>query len=167
MTQISKFVTGFILGYVILSSLIMLPPIKAAEEQKYFFEFTFISDPANIDAVEIMKKGWEAIGIKVNVVTMEYTTLTSRFQFKDTFAGATYAEKGYDLAFTGWGMGAEPDLSPYFYTESQPGKSAPSNNGMLYSNGAVDKLIETSLVTTDPVKRAEIIKKICVILNDE
>jgi ABC-type transport system substrate-binding protein len=164
-----KFIIGFLLGFVIISSLLAMtmPPIKAAEEKKYFFEFTFISDPANIDAVEIMKKGWEEIGIKVNVVTMEYTTLTSRFQFKDTFIGATYAEKGYDLAFTGWGMGAEPDLYPYYHTESQPGKSAASNNGMLYSNGAVDKLCEQALVTTDPVKRAELIKNIELIVHDE
>jgi ABC-type transport system substrate-binding protein len=141
--------------------------VKAAEEKKYFFEITFIADPGNIDAVEIMKSGWESIGIKVNIVTMEFTTLYARYRFADSFPGATYAEKGYDIALTGWPSPPDPDTTDYYYTEAQIGRSAASQNSMMYSNGEVDKLLEAGVKTTNVAERVKIYQRIEAIIHEE
>ena len=143
-----------------------MPSVAAQEEKKYFFEITYIGDPANIDAMEIIKKGWEDIGIKVNIITMEWTTMWSHANFRESFPGATWDEGGYDMAFTGIGMGKWPNLYVSYHTDAQPGRKG-GRNVALYSNGEVDKLTEEILKTTDDAARAEIVKRVEEIVHDE
>ena len=120
-----------ILGMLISSTLFLLP--VAAQQDKYFFEVTMMLDPGNIDAVEIMASGWEEIGIKVNLVSLEFSSMYSKYMFRESFAGATYAEGGYDLCLTGGVYAQEPDSLSAYHSDSRLGIGQfPNYNMMLY-----------------------------------
>jgi len=153
---------------LMISSAFMMKQISAQEEQKYFFEINIMLDAANIDAVEIMKNGWEQIGIKTNVVSMEWSTLYSKYMFRESFPGATYDEGGYDVCLTGGVYAQDPDSLSAYHTHSRLGIGKfPNYNMMMYSNGEVDDLEDEGLVELDRDNRIEIYRRIEEIIHEE
>jgi len=161
--------TVFVFSMVLLlvSPFLLSQYAAAQEEKRYFFRITLILDPGNIDAAEIMAKGWRAIGIDVNVVTMEFTTMMARYRFQGGALGSTYSDGGYDVALTGGTHGRDPDLTMRYHTDSQMGRKTANYNCALYSNGEVDRLLEEGLKYVDPAKRLPIYHRIQEILHDE
>lgn len=138
------------------------------QDDPYFFEVTIMLDPANIDAVEIMKSGWEQIGIKVNVVSMEFSSMYSKYMFRESFAGATYDEGGYDICLTGGVYAEDPDAFSSYHTDSRLGVGRyPNYNMMMYSNGEVDRLLEEGLMSVDRDERIPMYRRIEEIIHEE
>jgi ABC-type transport system substrate-binding protein len=138
-----------------------------AQEEEYFFEITMMLDPANIDAAEIMKRGWEEIGIKTNVVTLEFSTMLNRYLYGESFPGATYDEGGLDIALTGWGTYI-PDSFGNYHSHSRIGIGKfPNYNMMMFAHGEVDDLLEEGLKTLDRDESIEIYRRVEEIVNDE
>jgi ABC-type transport system substrate-binding protein len=129
----------------LISLMMTATAIEFAQPQQTdnsFFEITIMLDPANIDAVEIMKSGWEQIGIKVNVVSMEFSSMFSKYMFRESFAGATYEDGGYDICLTGGVYAEDPDSFSAYHSDSRLGIGRyPNYNMMMYSNGEVDRLL--------------------------
>ena len=145
--------------------------IQMAQPQqtdKSFFEITIMLDAANIDAVEIMKSGWEQIGIKVNVVSMEFSSMYSKYMFRESFAGATYDEGGYDICLTGGVYAEDPDSFSAYHSDSRLGIGRyPNYNMMMYSNGEVDRLLEEGLKAVDRDVRIPIYRRIEEVIHEE
>jgi ABC-type transport system substrate-binding protein len=153
---------------MLISSTLFLLPATAQQEDKYFFEITMMLDPGNIDAVEIMASGWEKIGIKVKLVSLEFSSMYSKYMFRESFAGATYAEGGYDLCLTGGVYAQEPDSLSAYHSDSRLGIGQfPNYNMMLYSNGEVDRLLEQGLVTIEREDRIPLYRRVEEIIHEE
>jgi len=155
----------------LITMMISVTLVQVAQPQqtdKYFFEITIMLDAANIDAVEIMKSGWEQIGIKVNVVSMEFSSMFSKYMFRESFAGATYDEGGYDICLTGGVYAEDPDSFSAYHSDSRLGVGRfPNYNMMMYSNGEVDRLLEEGLTTVNRDDRIPLYRQIEEIIHEE
>jgi ABC-type transport system substrate-binding protein len=151
--------------------MVMASLIQVAQPQQtdnYFFEITIMLDPANIDAVEIMKSGWEQIGIKVDVVSMEFSSMFSKYMFRESFAGATYDEGGYDICLTGGVYAEDPDSNSAYHSDSRLGVGRyPNYNMMMFSDGEVDRLCEEGLESVDREERIPLYRRIEEIIHEE
>jgi ABC-type transport system substrate-binding protein len=157
--------------FALVGMLIAALYIQVAQPQttdKYFFEITIMLDAANIDAVEIMKNGWEQIGVKVNVVSMEFSSMFSKYMFRESFAGATYDEGGYDICLTGGVYAEDPDSFSAYHSDSRLGVGRfPNYNMMMFTNGDVDRLLEDGLQSVDRDERIPIYRQIEEIIHEE
>ncbi len=152
MRKTFKKLSLFALVGMLLGALLIQVAQPQQQSDKYFFEITILLDAGNIDAVEIMKDGWEKIGIKVNVVSMEFSSMFSKYMFRESFAGATYDEGGYDIALTGGVYAEDPDSFNAYHSDSRLGVGRfPNYNMMMFSNGDVDRLLEEGLTTIEEV----------------
>jgi ABC-type transport system substrate-binding protein len=154
-----------LVALLMTSTVVVFPGL--AKEENYFFEITMMLDPANIDAAEIMKRGWEEIGIKVNIVTLEFSTMLNRYLYGESYPGATYDEGGLDIALTGWGT-MIPDSYGNYHSHSRIGIGKfPNYNMMMFAHGEVDDLLEEGLKTLDRDKSIKIYRRVEEIVNDE
>lgn len=152
----------------LLMAALFVQVAQSQESDKYFFEITIMLDAGNIDAVEIMKNGWEQLGIKVNVVSMEFSSMYSKYMFRESFAGATYDEGGYDIALTGGVYAEDPDSFSAYHSDSRLGVGRfPNYNMMMFTNGDVDRLLEEGLTTVDRDARIPLYREIEEIISEE
>ena len=169
MIQMKKSIINRILVCSLIGLMVTAATVQfgKAQDEDYFFEITMMLDPANIDAAEIMKRGWEDIGIKVNVVTLEFSTMLNRYLYGESFPGATYDEGGLDIALTGWGTYI-PDSFGNYHSHSRIGIGKfPNYNMMMFAHGEVDDLLEEGLKTLDRDDSIDIYRRVEEIVNDE
>lgn len=143
-------------------SLNSLGEVKAKDlpKERLVPEITFINcspgyDPKKYEAVNLFTKNWEQLGLKVNMVTLEFAALFDRLQQKTD----------WDAFVTGWTARAEridPDvLLSLLLTSGGP------NNLMRYSNPEVDRLLVMQRQETDVKKRKDAVFKIQEIVSRE
>jgi peptide/nickel transport system substrate-binding protein len=121
------------------------------------FEFTLVTNsgnPRRADAVQIIQQDLAKIGVKANLESREPVTFF-----------ADLRKKKFEAALAGWSAGLFPDPSDIWQT---PDAQHPRLfNFTSYSNAEADKLINQGLHTADPVKEAEIWKKVQKIIYED
>ena len=93
------------------------------------------------------------IGITIDLETMEFATLISILQ-------DTSDPTRFDFALTGYGMGADPDVSTLVM-------SGAANNYSSYSGDKIDELCTTALHTADEAERAAVYKDLAIEVSKE
>ncbi|MGV3606897.1 MAG: peptide-binding protein [Planctomycetaceae bacterium] len=118
---------------------------KKINGKKTDFEFTILvtNRQERIDVCKLLAESLEKVGIKCNVLPLEFTVVVDRL-----------FQHNFDAAFGGWGSGADP------YTTENIFKTGEERNYGQYSNPEVDKLFEQGLKEFDESKRAAIYAKI-------
>jgi ABC-type transport system substrate-binding protein len=141
--------------------------VVGQEEKKYFFTINFMGWSGGLDVCDIIMNGWDEIGIRTELIIVDWSAKYARYTFADVPPGSTYEEGGNDICTSGWPSSPDPDTYSYYHTEAQTGRSAAASNSMMYSNGEVDRLLEAGVRTSDVSERIEIYQKIENIIHDE
>lgn len=102
--------------------------------------------PDLAQTAEMLKKQWEAVGVKVNIETLDATDVQQNY----------IRPREYEALLFGQMLGVEPD--PYAFWSSSQTRD-PGLNLALYSNQNVDKILEKIRQETDSEKRAELYKE--------
>jgi peptide/nickel transport system substrate-binding protein len=125
---------------------------KTINGKKVPFEFTVLvsSKQDRIDICTLLKQSLDQIGIKCDVKPLEFTVLIEKMTKHD-----------FQAAFGGWGTGTDPDTSDNIWGTGQ------DRNYGQYSNPEVDKLFIAGRHEFDPEKRAEIYRKIHLLLYED
>ncbi len=125
---------------------------KTINGKKVPFEFTVLvsSKQDRIDICTLLKQSLDQIGIKCDVKPLEFTVLIEKMTKHD-----------FQAAFGGWGTGTDPDTSDNIWGTGQ------DRNYGQYSNPEVDKLFVEGRHEFDPEKRAEIYRKIHLLLYED
>jgi len=125
---------------------------KTINGKKVPFSFTVLvsSKQDRIDICTLLKQSLDQIGIKCDVKPLEFTVLIDKMTKHD-----------FQAAFGGWGTGTDPDTSDNIWGTGQ------ERNYGQYSNPEVDKLFIAGRHEFDPEKRAEIYRKIHLLLYDD
>ncbi|MEJ2479981.1 MAG: ABC transporter substrate-binding protein [Acidihalobacter sp.] len=98
------------------------------------------------------------VGIKVKIETFEWNTFLSKVN-----AGL---KGNVGMAEMAW-MTNSPDTLPFLALRTQAWPSKGGFNSGYYSNPEVDKLLEEARSTSDQAKRAELYKKMQVIVHND
>lgn len=112
---------------------------------------THSEDPNRIQTIEYLQNEFEKNGIKVEVLTNEWSTFS-----------ANMMEGKFDIALLGWLNLFDPDKATFnqFYSESG------SNYGK-YANAKVDELLVAGRASLDQEERKEIYQEIAQIVTEE
>ena len=96
----------------------------------------------------------QRIGIKINIVELEFRSWVQRIRF----------EHDFDLAYVAVAFDEVSNVSPFFYSENnEPGQE----NFISYNNPAVDELIERLAQTTDHHEMININRRLHRILRED
>ena len=101
----------------------------------------------------VIQSNFDAIGIKAEIETMEFTTLISILE-------DTSDPDRFDLALTGYGMGADPDVSTLVTTTG-------SSNYAQFSSAEIDELSTAALAEPDADKRTEIYHELAIAVGNQ
>lgn len=93
------------------------------------------------------------IGIEIDVETMEFATLV------DILSDNSDPNR-FDLALTGYGLGADPDVSTLVTTDG-------ASNYSHFSDAELDELVAEVLQTADEEKKAELYTEIAVQISEK
>ncbi|MGB9777332.1 MAG: ABC transporter substrate-binding protein [Anaerolineae bacterium] len=105
--------------------------------------------------VEILKAGFDAIGLKVEYVTMDQATID-----------AAAAEGNYEILITGFGgLGGDPDQLRRNFASFSKMKGFSRARG--YQNPEFDQLADAQVTMVDPAKRREAISRMQAILAED
>lgn len=121
------------------------------------FEFTLLVNQGNLPrllAAQIIQQELSKIGIKVNIRTLEWTTLIHQFIDKRRF----------EAVILGWSTGPDPDLYDIFHSSKTV---SPGLNFVGYANPELDRLLEQGRYTLDVKKRKKIYFKVQEILAED
>ncbi|UDQ98224.1 ABC transporter substrate-binding protein [Lentisphaerota bacterium WC36G] len=122
------------------------------------FEFTFMivsASETQKKISEIIKEDMRKVGIKMNILPIEWSVFIDRIN-----------KKKFDACTLGWTATFEPD--PYqIWHSSQADVKQNSSNFISFKNKEADKLIEQIRVTFDIEKRADLCKKFHRLISDE
>lgn len=106
--------------------------------------------------VDIMRTGFQAAGIGLDVKVYDVSTLTEK----------VHKQLDYDLHITAIAVGPDPDLLTKTWHSDNIGKGW-NNNSSAYNNPKVDKLLEEGRAVIDPEKRKAVYAEVQEILMDE
>lgn len=104
-----------------------------------------------IEAIALQsKKDWSDLGLQVNVNFVDFNVLLEK-----------HMEPGdFNVTFSGFSLGVDPDVYYNIYHSSQAAKDAQGlvkgNNVARYKNPAVDKILEEARRTTDLNQRKQL-----------
>ncbi|MDA3888058.1 MAG: ABC transporter substrate-binding protein [Allgaiera sp.] len=102
-----------------------------------------------------------AVGLKVKIETFEWNTFLGKVN-----PGLDAKGQHVDMAEMAW-MTNDPDTLPYLTLRSGAWPQKGGFNSGYYSNPEVDKLLEEARTSTDQATRAELYKKVAVIVHDD
>lgn len=102
----------------------------------------------------LIQRRLKAIGIKVNIRSIEWASFISRFIKTGDF----------DVVILGWGLGLDPDQFNIWHSSQQGGDKF---NFIGYNNPQVDKLLEQGRKELDPNKRQAIYHEFAKVLLDD
>lgn len=115
--------------------------ILEKDNQKLEITLTSIDWPELAQSAELIKKQWEALGVKVNLEIKE----TGKIQ------NDTIKPRQYQALLFGEVLGFEPDLFHFWHSTQ---KKESGLNLALYENTEVDKLLSASIEDMDQASRA-------------
>ncbi|MDI6778432.1 MAG: peptide ABC transporter substrate-binding protein [Patescibacteria group bacterium] len=119
---------------------------RKKDNQPLAFKFVTTDWPDLVQTAELLKKQWEAVGVKADFEALALPDIQQNY----------IRPREYDALLFGQMLGIEPDpLS--FWSSSQT--RDPGLNLALYSNQDVDKILEKIREESDEGKRAELYKK--------
>ncbi|MDI6756712.1 MAG: peptide-binding protein [Endomicrobiia bacterium] len=131
--------------------------VENGVRRKQNFEFTVMTNQGNkirAMAAEIIQSELAAVGIKMNIRIVEWSTFIHQFINK----------KNFDAVILAWNLGRDPDqYSIWHSAESQEGKY----NFVSYNNPEADALIERGRGTFDAVERRRIYRRMHKIIHDD
>ena len=133
--------------------------MRAKGNQRLEFEYsTTANNPWRLDDEAILKRNFQAIGIKLNIQNYPASTFFGPFLTGGLPSPPTGAVAGrFDIAEFAVSYYYDPDDSPSFACDQIPPKGI---NFGFYCNSALDTLYKQELSTIDPVKRASIFGQI-------
>lgn len=102
----------------------------------------------------LIQRRLKAIGIKVNIRSIEWASFISRFIKTGDF----------DVVILGWGLGLDPDQFNIWHSSQQGGDKF---NFIGYNNPHVDKLLEQGRKELDPNKRQAIYHEFANVLLED
>lgn len=102
----------------------------------------------------LIQRRLKAIGIKVNIRSIEWASFISRFIKTGDF----------DVVILGWGLGLDPDQYNIWHSSQQGGDKF---NFIGYNNPTVDKLLEQGRRELDPNKRQAIYHEFAKVLLED
>lgn len=102
----------------------------------------------------LIQRRLKAIGIKVNIRSIEWASFISRFIKTGDF----------DVVILGWGLGLDPDQFNIWHSSQQGGDKF---NFIGYNNLQVDKLLEQGRRELDPNKRQAIYHEFAKVLLED
>ncbi len=121
------------------------------------FEFTILVNQGNTERVqcaELMQKYLKAIGIRVKIRVLEWSTLINDFLNK----------KRFEAVIMGWFLPRDPDLYDIWHSsKTREGEF----NFIGYKNERVDLLLEEGRRTFDQTKRAAIYREIHKLIYED
>ncbi|WP_127904235.1 ABC transporter substrate-binding protein [Solirhodobacter olei] len=103
----------------------------------------------------------EAVGLKVKIETFEWNTFLGKVN-----PGLDNKGTHVDMAEMAW-MTNDPDTLPFLALRTGAWPDKGGFNSGYYSNPEVDKLLAEARTSTDQAKRAELYKKMQVIVHDD
>jgi len=121
------------------------------------FAFTLVTNtgnPRRAEAVVLIERDLEKIGVKANLDYREAVTFFDELR-----------NKNYEAALSGWSAGLFPDPSDIWMSETKE-KPRPFNF-TAYSNPEVDAIIEKGLREPDPEKEAALWRRLHRIIYDD
>ncbi|MDO8601356.1 MAG: ABC transporter substrate-binding protein [bacterium] len=115
-----------------------------ATEQKIPLSFTLITpnQPQLIKVAELLKNQWKAIGVEIEIKTVDIGTLEREI----------IKTRDYDAILFGEILGAIPDPFPFWHSSQ---KKDPGLNLAIYEDSKADKLLEEARQTSDEKARKE------------
>lgn len=122
--------------------------------QKLEIALTSIDWPELAQSAELIKKQWEALGVKVNLEIKE----TGKIQ------NETIKPRQYQALLFGEVLGFEPDLFHFWHSTQ---KKESGLNLALYENPEVDKLLSASIENMDPASRANQNQQVAKIITED
>ena len=159
MTYSNKYI-ALMVSFVMLSTLVLLPPnVAAAQDDDYLFKVTLIA-PGNANMLrrqwgQIIANSFRELGIDARVVYLGWAGCFDRALAPPlSIRGKTWDDGGYDIQLVGFTPGLVPNPGQIFY--GYEASWAPTGgNYYLYNNTEVNDLIDTYLTTTDNTEREE------------
>ncbi len=137
-----------VLMLLISATMPMIMEVQALERKKLIFDLIVPTElPMWVRVAQIYKEDLAKIGIKVNVKAME----------TGAWINAMMKTHDFDIAMCGMLMEPTPSYLPELF-HSKYAKSGFNIAGV--NDSKLDKLLEDSMVTTDPVKLKQIIYEI-------
>ncbi|MCX6807013.1 MAG: ABC transporter substrate-binding protein [Candidatus Berkelbacteria bacterium] len=115
--------------------------------------FLVKDDNGNQQVAEILKKQWEAVGIKINLV------LQTNSEYEKTVA-----DRNYDLLLTGVNQKLDPDPYPIWHSSQ---KNEFGLNFSSYKNPEVDKLLEDARQTMNQNLRKQKYERFVDIIQND
>lgn len=119
---------------------------RKKDNQPLQFKFVTTDWPDLIETAELLKRQWEAVGIKVDFEALALQDVQQNY----------IRPREYDALLFGQMLGIDPDPLP-FWSSSQT--RDPGLNLALYSNQEVDKILEKIRQESDEEKKSELYKK--------
>ncbi len=127
------------------------------EKDGRLFEFTVLVNQGNTDRLkcaEMIQKYLEAVGIKMKIRVLEWSTMISEFINKRRF----------EAVLMGWFLSRDPDNYDIWHSsKTREGEF----NFIGYRNGRVDELLEKGRRTFDEKARAEIYNEIHALIHED
>lgn len=130
---------------------------KEIEGQKTDFEFTLLiynNFPEIKSAADIFKEDLIKIGVKVNVLPVDWPAMQKRMEGKE-----------FDAYTGGWGLGWEADPNQLWH--SSQADAPKGSNFVSFKNEEADGIIEKAQETFDFPKRKELFNRFHQIVHEE
>ena len=145
----------FIKGSKLLKQVEKEHPKKLRRSQKQF-EFDLLvntENPARLKVAQLLQNDFGKIGIKMNVVSVQWNVLLDRV-----------SKREFDAVLLGWAGGLFPNPRQLWHSKSDV---KGGSNIIGYSNKEVDSLIENANHTFDLKKHQKILQKISEIIYED
>ena len=133
------------------------------EKDGEIFEITLIYPTGNLvrmQSAPLVQLGLDAVGIKTEIRSLDFSTLVSRIQ-----PGGRPVEAGdYDLFLMGLGFYLDPDISILFHSRF----AWPDGwNLTAYNNPEVDRLLEKGMQYVDPEERRPYYQELSAVIAED
>jgi len=118
-------------------------------------EITLLSSPfpENIKIAEVLKRDWERLGVKTQLITLANSELEKRVNNRE-----------YDLFLTGVNQKGDEDLYPFWHSSQA---AASGLNFSCLKNPEVDSLLEESRQISNGTERDKRYQKVAQVIQDE
>lgn len=127
---------------------------KSRTVQKLEIRIVTSDVPELAKAAELVRDMWQAVGVKTEVKTLPVSELET----------SMIRPRAYEALIFGEVFGHDPDPFAFWHTSQL---KDPGLNIALYSNRAVDQLLEDARRTSDPKARGDKYRDFQKIVNDE
>lgn len=130
--------------------------VKTLSGKKTALEFELIVPQVDflVKTADILKKDWEAIGIKINPITLRPSEVANNI----------IKTRNYQMLLFGTILKTQPDIFSFWHSSE---RFYPGGNLAIFNNKTVDALLEATKTSFDEKIRQENLSKIQTIINQE